>query len=105
MAEVKFSGGWLQTLELEEVERLILDQLLSQWTLWDAQIGEVEAKIQFRFERNEDAQLLATMHGVGQFMALAMACRIGPIERFPRGRSLANFFGLTLPSSWSKFIQ
>jgi transposase len=86
---------WLKTLELGEVERLAMDQLLTQWTLWDEQICAVDAKIKVRFERNEDAQLLATMYGVSLFMALAIACRIGPISRFPRGRSLANFLGLT----------
>lgn len=86
---------WLKTLELGEVERLAMDQLLAQWTQWDEQIREVDAKIKVRFEWNEDAQLLATMYGVSLFMALAIACRIGPISRFPRGRSLANFFGLT----------
>jgi len=74
---------------------MVMDQLLAQWTLWDKQIGEADGEIKVRFERNEDAQLLATMHGVSRFMALAIACRIGPISRFPRGRSLANFFGLT----------
>jgi transposase len=86
---------WLKTLELGEVERLAMDRLLTQWDLWEEQIRAVDAKIQVRFERNADAQLLATMYGVSLFMALAIACRIGPISRFPRGRSLANFFGLT----------
>jgi transposase len=91
---------WLKKLELGEVERLAMDQLLAQWDLWDEQIREVDAKIGVRFDQNADAQLLATMHGVSLFMALAIACRIGPISRFPRGRSLANFFGLT-PRSYS----
>lgn len=91
---------WLKTLELGEVERLAMDQLLKRWNLWDEQIRQVDAKIKVRFERNEDAKLLATMYGVSRFMALAIACRIGPISRFPRGRSLANFFGLT-PRSYS----
>jgi transposase len=86
---------WLKTLKLGDVERLAMDQLLAQWDLWDEQIRAVDAKIKVRFERNENAQLLATMHGVSLFMALAIASRIGPISRFPRGRSLANFFGLT----------
>jgi transposase len=89
---------WLRTLELGDVERVILDQLLVQWDLWDQQIAQLNDQIKIRFAKNEDAQLLSTIHGVSQFMALAIACRIGPIQRFPRGRSLANFFGLT-PSS------
>jgi transposase len=86
---------WLQTLELGVVERLLMDQLLAQWDMWDHQIGELDKLIKLRFERNEDAKLLATIVGVSRFMALAIACRIGPIDRFPSGRSLANFLGLT----------
>ena len=39
--------------------------------------------------------MLATMPGVSLFIAVAIACRVSPIERFQRGRSLANFLGLT----------
>jgi len=91
---------WLKTVELSETERFAVDQLLAQWDLWEQQIKAVEKRIFIRFEEHEDAQLLATMFGVSRFIALAIACRIGPIDRFPRGRSLANFFGLT-PSSRS----
>ena len=41
------------------------------------------------------ARLLATIVGVNCYMALAITSRIGDIKRFPRPRSLANFFGLT----------
>ena len=51
------------------------------------------------FSRTRHAQLLATMPGVSMFIALAIACRIAPIGRFPHGRSLANFLGLTPGSS------
>lgn len=86
---------WLKTLALPPLERLLLDQLLVQGERWDEQMAQVEEQIGKRFASNPNAQLLATIPGVSQFMALAIACRIGPIERFPRGRSLANFFGLT----------
>ena len=86
---------WLTTLELDETDRLTMDQLLEQWELWDRQIGQSEERIAKRFENNAAAQILATIVGVSCYMALAIASRIGDISRFPRGRSLANFFGLT----------
>jgi len=43
--------------------------------------------------RKED--VMATMPGVSTFIALAIVCRIAPGGRFPHGRSLANFLGLT----------
>jgi transposase len=86
---------WLKTLELEPMDRLLLNQLVVQWKLWEEQIVKVDARIGQRFLASRDAQLLATISGVNVFIAVAIACRIAPIERFPDGRSLANFLGLT----------
>ena len=36
-----------------------------------------------------------TAPGVSHYSGLTLASRIGPIERFPSPRSLANYFGLT----------
>ena len=36
-----------------------------------------------------------TAPGVSHYSGLTLASRIGPIDRFPRPRSLANYFGLT----------
>jgi len=86
---------WLRAVPLDPVDRLAVDHLLAQWELWDGQLAAADACIADRFHANGQARLLATMPGVSMFIALAIACRIAPIERFPRGRSLANFLGLT----------
>ncbi len=86
---------WLQTLPLDPADRLTMNQLLVPWQLWDEQLRAVDAQIKERFLANPEAQLLATMPGVSMFIGLAIACRIAPIARFPRGRSLSNFLGLT----------
>lgn len=87
--------AWLKTLELDAMDRLALNQLLLQWQLWEQQLLAVDTRIAQRFLANRDAQLLATMPGVSMYMALAIVCRIAPVGRFPHGRSLANFLGLT----------
>ena len=102
--QTKKVRGWLKQLSLHEVERLIMHQLLEQWQIWDQQIEAVEDLIRKRFEQCENAKLLATIVGVSPYMALTIASRIGSIERFPRGRSLSNFFGLT-PGSRSSGDQ
>ena len=66
-----------------------------QWRLWEQQVVAADARIAQRFLANPDAQLLATIPGVNMFIGVAIACRIAPIKRFPHGRSLANFLGLT----------
>jgi transposase len=86
---------WLKTLKLDETDRLEMDQLLEQWDLWERHIAQAEDYMARRFEKNAAAQILATIVGVSCYVALAIASRIGDIRRFPRGRSLANFFGLT----------
>jgi len=86
---------WLKTLELDPIDRSAINQLLVQWALWDEQLQAADGWIQERFLANRNACLLATMPGVSMFIGLAIACRITPITRFPRGRSLANFLGLT----------
>jgi transposase len=55
----------------------------------------VEAKIAERAEADERVKLLESVPGVGHYSAVAIASRIGDIERFKRPDSLANFFGLT----------
>ena len=32
---------------------------------------------------------------LAEFTATSLACRVGRVERFPRARSLANYWGLT----------
>ena len=86
---------WLKTVELDPTDRSAMNQLLRQWELWDEQLLAVDGWIRERFLASREAQLLATMPGVIMFIGLVIACRIAPIERFPRGRSLANFLGLT----------
>lgn len=86
---------WLKTLPLPAVDRLELDQLLAQWKLLDEQLVELERMIADRAAENEDAQLRMTTKGLSAYGALGLAARIGDVERFPRPRSLENYFGLT----------
>ncbi len=86
---------WLAEMELPAVDRFEMNLLLPQWELLDAQLEAVEAKIAKRAEADEKAKLLGSMPGMGHYSALAIASRIGDIERFKRPDSLANYFGLT----------
>ena len=86
---------WLGELTLGPIDRLQMGQLLAQWKLWDEQIKQVAAEIQKRQAESQPAAVLATIPGCGAYSSLALASRIGPIERFPRPGSLANYWGLT----------
>ncbi len=86
---------WLTTMTLGLVDRMEMDRLLAQWKLWDEQIEALDQQIRERQAGNLIAALLATIPGCGAYSSLALAARIGSIERFPRPGSLANYWGLT----------
>jgi transposase len=86
---------WLGGLPLDWIDRLEMDNLLAQWRLWDAQIETLEAQIKQRQAENKTALLIGTIPGCGAYSSLALASRIGSIERFARPGSLANYWGLT----------
>jgi transposase len=87
--------GWLTEIELPALDRLEMNLLLPQWDLLDEQLEAVEAKIAERAAADERVKLLESMPGMGHYSAVAIASRIGDIERFKRPDSLANYFGLT----------
>ncbi len=93
--DTKAAKKWLAEMSLPTIDRLEMDQLLDQWRLWEAQLEEVNVTIEARQEKHETACLVATMPGAGTYTSLALASRIGPIDRFPTPGSLANYWGLT----------
>jgi transposase len=93
--ETQQARQWLAQLPLGEIDRLELDQLLAQWALWDQQLAALDQRITQRAQQHALTPLIATLPGAGNYSALALASRIGDIERFPRPESLANYFGLT----------
>jgi transposase len=87
--------NWLAALPLGPIDRLEMDLLLAQWKLWDDQIAKLEPEVEKRQARSTTAAVLATIPGCAAYGGLALASRIGAIERFPRPASLANYWGLT----------
>jgi transposase len=99
--QTKSGRKWLAEVELPAMDRMEVDMLLAQWKLWDEQIAELDTQIEQRSSRKQpeaimsNAQILMTAPGVSHYSGLSIVSRIGDITRFPRPRSLANYFGLT----------
>ena len=91
----------LAKVPLPVIDRLEMDALLKEWETCDEQNSLVDEEIGTRASRSvpdsvlSPTQILMTTPGVSCYSGLTLASRIGPIERFPRPRSLANYFGLT----------
>lgn len=96
--QTQTAARWLQTLALPSLDRCEMDGLLAQWKLFDQQLATIDKIIGDCLDNHPVARLLLTLPGAGAYTSLAIACRIGDIDLFPRPESLANFWGLT-PSS------
>jgi transposase len=87
--------AWLKTLALPSLDRLEMDQLLSRWTAMSQQRDQLDRRIAERAALDPRVAVLRTTPGASCYTALALACRIGDIGRFPTPRSLGNYWGLT----------
>ena len=86
---------WLKTVQLSELDRFEMNHLLATWLQQEEYLKSLEERIAKRASDHPQAKLLRTVPGVGMFMSLAFAARIGNIQRFATPRSLPNYFGLT----------
>jgi len=93
--DTKRTRAWLAALPLGAMDRVEMDLLLAQWKLWGDHTAKLELEIEKRQAKNATAGVLATIPGCAAYGSLALASRIGAIERFPRPASLANYWGLT----------
>jgi len=80
---------------MAKAAKMRLDQLLVDLEHIQRRVAELDKVIAERFGTSEDAKLLSSLPGAAAFTATSLACRVGRVERFPRSRSLANFWGLT----------
>ncbi len=86
---------WLTQVCFSPIDRREMDQLLGEWKLCDEQIEQMGAEIRRRQAENVAAAVIASIPGAGAYGSLALASRIGDIDRFPRSKSLASYWGLT----------
>lgn len=93
--QTKRAKAWLKSLAVDPLDRLELDQCLARWEQVDEQQRVLDEAVTKRVSQSADARLLLTLPGAGDFMALGLASHVGDIRRFPRPRSLANYWGLT----------
>jgi transposase len=88
--------AWLKGLDLPEIDRLEMSHLLADLEHFGRRLKDLEQVIARRAAASQGVTVLSSMPGVGGgFTALSLACRVGRVDRFPRAKSLANYWGLT----------
>jgi len=64
------------------------------------EIDEISKRIDKFVRSNDDAQLLTSIPGIGNYSALSIVAEIGNIKRFPDSHKLCSYAGL-VPSTYS----
>jgi|688.fasta_scaffold25372_1 transposase len=86
---------WLKSLKLSTWDRQEMNWHLGELELLPVRMSFLDVEIAKRMSGNDSAAILLTIPGCGNYTALALQSRIGNAHRFARGRSIANYFGLT----------
>lgn len=85
---------WLEQVDLPRQDRQRIDRILVRLDLITSQLRAITSEIAHQAEAHPTAKMIRTMNGAAALTSLALACRIGSIERFRRPASLSNFLGL-----------
>ena len=80
--------------EVPAMARGVLQVLVDQLRHTDARIAELDTQLAERAARDETAQRLMTIPGVGPIVATALVATIGDARAFRSGRHLAAWIGL-----------
>ncbi len=84
----------LERLPLPEVWRASIAEALAVVELLDQRIAPIEAELAPLAQADRRVQLLRTIPGVGQLLALTFAVEIGEIARFSSAARLVGYSGL-----------
>jgi transposase len=94
--QTKAAWKWLKEVPLPAIDRLEMNQLLAMWELYNEHLAAQNKAIDRRGREHPAAKIIATTPGANGFSSLALGCRLSDgIDRFDRGGSLANFWGIT----------
>jgi len=85
---------FLRNVDLEEMQRISMDSLLSLLESFNKQIADFDKRIINMASQDSYAKLLVTMKGIGHLTALAVASEICDINRFSSYKKLCSYFGL-----------
>jgi len=89
-------GGveWLKRLELNPLDRLMLDNYLQHIESLNQQLKRVDEEIHSKASKDGDVKLLLSMTGIDIYTALLIRSEIGSIDRFPDYKRLVSWAGL-----------
>lgn len=92
---------WLHSLEWERTEdKKLVESHLRVMNAINQEISITNDMVKEIYEKDRDAQLLATIPGIGVTLAMLISIEIDGIDRFPSASKLCSYAGL-VPSTHS----
>jgi len=85
---------WLRSVDVNGLDRLMLNNHLEHIECLNQQMKNVEKEIQHLASMDEDVRLLLSLTGVGVYTALLIKSEIGDVRRFPDYKKLVSWAGL-----------
>lgn len=86
---------WLKTVALGEQTRWVMDREIEQLARLEADLREVEKRMEQATADDAETQKLLAHEGIGLITAVTMRAIIGRFDRFGTGKQLARFCGVT----------
>jgi transposase len=95
-------GGlrWLGELRLKDPDEKMLRGLLEVYELLCKQVRAADRIVKEIVDSDEDCELLKSIPGIGEFLAVLIKTEIGDIERFPSSSKLCSYAGI-VPSTYA----
>jgi transposase len=90
----KKGQAWLEQVALSGAGRESVDTYRELIEHYDRLIGERQQKLEEAAEQSAEAGWLATIPGIGPYLAMVILAEIGDIARFRDKKALANYAGL-----------
>ncbi len=89
-------GGieWLRTLQLPDLDRLILDNHLTHLESLNQQTERVDEEVHSEAVEDEDVRILLSLTGINVYSALLIRSEIGSITRFQHYKKLVSWAGI-----------
>jgi transposase len=97
--------AWLRSIELGNLDRLILDNHLEHVESINGQIKRADEAIRERASQDEDVRLLLSLTGIDVYTALLIRSEVGPITRFPDYKRLVSWAGLAPSTHQSGAVE
>jgi transposase len=91
---------WLRSAELSSQDRQLLNSLLELLEQLTTRIAESDGLVKQLFQQDEDAKLVKTIPGIGNFFSVLISTEVDGIARFASADKFASYCGL-VPATYA----